>query len=41
MSERSELQRHGACFAALRRNAHWCPSVSEPAIASHDSMVHQ
>ncbi len=31
MSERSELQRHGAFFDAQRRSGHWCPVSSEAA----------
>ena len=41
MSERSELQRHGAFFAAQRRRAHWCPVSREVAGAAHDWMMHQ
>ena len=41
VSERSELERHGAVFAPPRRSAHWCPSSSEVAGASPDSTVHQ
>ena len=41
MSERSELQQHGAFFAAQRRTVHWCPVVSPTINVSNDWMVHQ
>ena len=41
MSERSELEQHGAFFAAQRRSAHWCLMSAGRASPSHDSMVHQ
>jgi hypothetical protein len=41
MSERSELQQHGAFFAATRRSAHWCTAASEMRDGSNDWMVHQ
>ena len=41
MSERSELQHHGAFFGAQRRSAHWCPVEIDPVEHVHESMVHQ
>jgi hypothetical protein len=41
MSERSELQQHGAFFAAQRRSGHWCTAASELPHASKDWMLHQ
>jgi hypothetical protein len=41
MSERSELQQHGACFAAKRRRGHWCPVMSPTVKWRNGWMVHQ
>jgi hypothetical protein len=41
MSERSELQQYGACFAAQRRSAHWCRAASVLLDVSYDRTVHQ
>jgi hypothetical protein len=41
MSERSELQGHGADFGAERRSAHWCLAEFESVDHLHDSMVHR
>jgi hypothetical protein len=38
MSERSELQRYGACLAAQRRGAHWRTARRDPR-RTHDIMV--
>ncbi len=41
MSERSELQQHGAFFGAKRRSVHWCTAEIDPVKDVHESMVHQ
>ena len=41
VSERSELQQHGAFFGAQRRSAHWCPAEIASVEHVHDSMEHQ
>src|SRR6266511_3215479 len=35
MSERSELQHHGAWLAAQRRGGHWCTTRRHPARFAH------
>jgi hypothetical protein len=40
MSERSELQHHGAWLAVQRRAAHWCTARRRWA-ELHEDMVHQ
>jgi hypothetical protein len=41
MSERSELQQHGAFLGAQRRGAHWCPVDADTVKHLDKSMVHQ